>query len=500
MLVRALLASGLLLFASNPTPAQVGSVLRSQRIGASQGGFTGTLGTLDGFGSDLASLGDLNGDGVGDLAVAAPGSDDGGPTRGAIWILFLGPDGTVRSQTKISQTQGGFTGLLSDFGSFGSRLDRVGDLDADGVPELAVFSGRPSRVWILFLKSDGTLKSQTENRLTAPAFVQEHFKGGGLEALGDLDGDGLGDLALGAPRDPDGAGLWTGALWIVRLAANGSFGAVHKISQTQGGFTGALQSTDLFGSSIVQLGDLNGDGNRELGVGAPGGGDRAPAFWILYLDVNERVSNQQAFGPGDYLTAREFAWLGDLDGDGVGEMVVDGSIAFLRSDGSVRKRLRHQLAGFRFEPLGDLDGDGALEIATNSDREVPPHVNVYTLDPSAVRNGLGVNPLILTQAGEPVIGSTWSTTLDCSGHARGLAALWGFSAPTSGVVTNFGELLVTGGMLFYLRSPHASGPTPFQLRVPARIELVDLPVYVQGTGGGAPAIALSNALDVLIGK
>ena len=51
---------------------------------------------------------------MGDLAVGADRDDDGGFDRGAVWVLFLNTDGTVKSHQKISDTQGNFTGILDD--------------------------------------------------------------------------------------------------------------------------------------------------------------------------------------------------------------------------------------------------------------------------------------------------------------------------------------------------------------------------------------------------
>jgi hypothetical protein len=53
---------------------------------------------------------DFDGDGFGDLAVGASSDVDGGEDRGAVWILFLNANGTVKPHQKISDTQGGFTG------------------------------------------------------------------------------------------------------------------------------------------------------------------------------------------------------------------------------------------------------------------------------------------------------------------------------------------------------------------------------------------------------
>ena len=82
--------------------AQLGTVLGHQKISDTEGGFTGALDENDFFGVGVASLGDLDGDGVVDLAVGAYFDDDGGLNRGAVWILFLYADGTVKSQQKIT--------------------------------------------------------------------------------------------------------------------------------------------------------------------------------------------------------------------------------------------------------------------------------------------------------------------------------------------------------------------------------------------------------------
>ena len=173
-------------------------------------------------------MGDLDGDGVTDLAVGANGDSDGGPGRGAAWILFLNVDGTVKGQQKISDTQGGFTGTLDDSDWFG-------------------------------------------------------FSGAGL---GDLDGDGVVDLAVGAALDDDG-GLNRGAVWVLFLNANGTVKSWQKISNTQGNFTGVLTDSNIFGSGIARIGDLNGDGVSELAIGAQGDDDGfvdAGAVWTLFLN------------------------------------------------------------------------------------------------------------------------------------------------------------------------------------------------------------------------
>ena len=90
------------------------------------------------FGTSMCSLGDLDGDGVQDLAVGAPGFSDGGQHRGAVWILFMQRDGTPKHVQIISDTRGNFGGTLVNDDNFGFGVSSLGDLDLDGLPELAV--------------------------------------------------------------------------------------------------------------------------------------------------------------------------------------------------------------------------------------------------------------------------------------------------------------------------------------------------------------------------
>ena len=381
-----------------------GVVLSEGKISGTAGGFVGLLADGDQFGSGVAELGDLDHDNVIDIAVGASTSDDGGPGRGAVWILFLNADGTVKAHQKISNTSGGFYGLLDDHDSFGLSVESLGDLDDDGVTDLAVSAlqdddGGADRgaVWVLFLNANGTVKThQKISHLSGgperPVLGNGNEFGTDLGLLGDIDGDGTVDIAVGAHGSDDG-GTNRGAAWILRLNHDGTVKASQKISQGSGGFQGTLDNSDLFGNSLTELGDLDRDGVTDLAVGAAlddDGATNAGAIYILFLNSNGTVKAQQkisALEDGFGGTLREGdifrpeGTVADLDGDGVNELIAgatgddDGGtnrgavwILFLNPTGTVRayQKISATEGGF-VGPLADGDTFGSAATGSHGD-------------------------------------------------------------------------------------------------------------------------------------
>ena len=109
-----------------------------QKISAIEGNFNGFLNTADDFGISVRCIGDLDGNGVPDLVVGAPGDDDGGIDIGAVWILFMRADGKVKNNKKINRLHGKFNGGLMYDDRFGTRIAVIGDHNNDGTIDIAV--------------------------------------------------------------------------------------------------------------------------------------------------------------------------------------------------------------------------------------------------------------------------------------------------------------------------------------------------------------------------
>ncbi len=319
-----------------------GKVDQQQKIADDSGDFGGGLKDDDLFGSALAGIGDLDGDGAFDLAVGVPGDDKGGTDRGGVWILFLGADGKVQQKQKIADDSGGFGGGLKDDDRFGSAVADIGDVNADGIPDLAV--GAPNdddgaanagAVWILFMKVDGTVATKQKismdaGRLDGSLKADDHF-GAALAGIGDLNNDGIPDLAVGIPGD-DKDGTDRGGVLILFLDTEGKVLKKQKIANNTGGF-GGLDDDDRFGSAVADIGDMNDDGISDLGVGAPNDDDaftNAGAVWILMMNTDGKVGAwQQVSGSAggfngnlhadDYFGAA-LTGIGDMDNNGVPDM------------------------------------------------------------------------------------------------------------------------------------------------------------------------------------
>src|SRR5262249_37047011 len=142
----------------------------------------------------LASLGDMDGDGTCELAIGDPGFISENRPIGAVHLASLALDGQVSREVLLSPDVPSI-GELDPPERFGTGLAALGDLDSDGTAELAIGAGDSTSAWLCLVSLDRSLKPVRVRRLLAGDSLRAPLA---LAALGDIDGDGRCELAVGA--------------------------------------------------------------------------------------------------------------------------------------------------------------------------------------------------------------------------------------------------------------------------------------------------------------
>jgi hypothetical protein len=170
----------------------------------------------DRYGSSVADLGSFGGGGT-VLAVGAEGSDIGGPDVGAVGLVYVTANGSLSAGPTFSQESGLSLGAG---GGFGASVAALGDLNGDGFPDLAV--GAPQSygtgiIYTLFLNAEAEVAEihhikNGEGGLPASTLALIGQFGRSIANVGDRDGDGIIDLAVGTKLYGDGAA------WFLHMA------------------------------------------------------------------------------------------------------------------------------------------------------------------------------------------------------------------------------------------------------------------------------------------
>lgn len=313
----------------------------------------------DGFGMAIAVVGDVDGRGINDILVGAPLGQGAAPesSHPTYAKVFAGEDGAVLFDS----------GDMSSNSRYGAAVASLGDVSGDSVPDFAVgqperrgFTSSPPGKVLVYSGADGSLLTELSGEENGDGF------GTTIAAVGDVDGDGVIDFVVGCPGASRGGRLEAGKLVLFSGAA------FDEVRVWRGENTG-----EGLGGSIAVLAD---QGSRSFliaarSVGAPEGRDAVVLFDAISGRRRRTLKAGERVGFGVALAAVD-----DRDGDGLPELAVAsvtvGDLAALDRSALIEvfsPASGSRLFAFRgtagdatdlaLAGCGDLDQDGVGELA-----------------------------------------------------------------------------------------------------------------------------------------
>ncbi|CAC9996278.1 hypothetical protein, partial [uncultured Gammaproteobacteria bacterium] len=330
-------------------------------IAAGTGGFVINGDHSKGFsGRSVSSAGDVDGDGLDDLIIGAPGYDVwglGNHPEGKSYVVFGKKDNTnAVNLSSVVSGSGGF--VINGEGTFAGEsrsgwVSSAGDVNGDGLDDLVI--GAPGadpigknnagKVFVVFGKKDdtsavdlSTIESGTGgfviNGEKAGDFISET-----VSSAGDVNGDGLDDLIIGAYHAEPNGKVKTGSSFVVFGTADTDVIELSSVTSGTGGFViNGERIGDRSGFSVSSAGDVNGDGLSDLIVGAFGASIAGiktyeGKSYVVFgknntnaVDLSSIAAGTGGFvingeSNGDY-SGSAVSSAGDVNGDGLDDLIV----------------------------------------------------------------------------------------------------------------------------------------------------------------------------------
>jgi hypothetical protein len=332
-----------------------------------------------GFGSSVASAGDVNGDGYGDVIVGAYAHDGDLVDEGRAYVYLGSSAGVWSSPAWVAESNQGYT-------HYGDSVASAGDVNGDGYDDVIVGAYLYSYDSDSYLAGRAFLYLGSKHGLTTrPAWVDDGEGGNvnfgySVASAGDVNGDGYGDVLVSAPQHTDDQ-VGEGRVHLY-------LGSPAGLSPSPAWFADGDQSRSFFGGRVASAGDVDGDGYGDVLVGAWyfDNGQRDEGRAYLYLGSAAGLPASPAWAvEGDQVEANlgcSVASAGDVNGDGFSDVVV-GAYRYSSgqtSEGQVRLYLGSAaglatipdwtaesdayvtLLGFPVASAGDVNGDGYDDV------------------------------------------------------------------------------------------------------------------------------------------
>ncbi|MBY4677651.1 DUF4214 domain-containing protein [Marinobacterium arenosum] len=307
-------------------------------------------------GHSIAAAGDVNGDGLADLIVGAIGADpNGNSDAGKSYLVFGKADNTAVNLSAMGD--GGFViNGEAEWDNSGYRVAAAGDVNGDGLADMIVSApyaapnntSNAGKSYLVFGKADNTavnLSAMGDGGFVINGEAEWDNSGWSVAAAGDVNGDGLADLIVGAPSaDPNG-GFEAGKSYLVFGKTDNTEAIdLATVAGGTGGFAiNGESADDNSGYSVAAAGDVNGDGLADLIVGAlgadPNGNSNAGKSYLVFgkadntnaIDLATIAGGDGGFAINGEASDDSSGWsvaaAGDVNGDGLADLIVGAPYA-----------------------------------------------------------------------------------------------------------------------------------------------------------------------------